>query len=65
MNLWNLLFGEPDANQPDSLSTPDLGVNPASGLPMIEGASIDVEGNPYGMDSSHDIPTCGDGMFDS
>ncbi len=54
MNLWNLLFGEPDTNQPDSLSNPDLGINPASGLPMIEGASIDVAGNPYGTDSGID-----------
>ncbi len=54
MNFWNLLFGEPDANQPGSLSTPDLDINPASGLPMIEGANIDVAGNPYGTDGGID-----------
>lgn len=32
----------------------DFSINPASGLPMLDGiGSIDVAGNPYGTDSSH------------
>lgn len=27
-------------------------VNPANGLPMIEGSCIDVMGNPFGFDSA-------------
>lgn len=30
-------------------------INPANGLPMIGGsAGVDIEGNPYGLDSAHD-----------
>ena len=33
----------------------DNAINPANGLPMIGGIeSVDVEGNPFGMDFSHD-----------
>lgn len=40
----------------DPLGGNDEGaINPASGLPMIDGyGGIDVAGNPYGFDSSHD-----------
>lgn len=65
MNIWKLLFGEADTQEHESLPTPDLSINPANGLPMIEGTSIDIEGNPYGMDSSQDIPLFGDGIVDS
>jgi hypothetical protein len=39
-------------------------INPASGLPMI--GSVDIEGNPYGSDFSHDDSTqfiSSDSMF--
>jgi len=29
-------------------------INPANGLPMLEGGCIDIAGNPYGTDSSSD-----------
>lgn len=33
----------------------ECAINPANGLPMIEGAGgIDIEGNPFGADLSHD-----------
>ena len=33
----------------------DFAVNPANGLPMVGGAGgVDVEGNPFGTDFSHD-----------
>lgn len=33
----------------------DNAINPANGLPMVGGTGgIDVEGNPYGTDFSHD-----------
>tara|TARA_R110002072_G_scaffold271474_2_gene431461 strand:- start:5209 stop:5691 length:483 start_codon:yes stop_codon:yes gene_type:complete len=34
--------------------TNDFAVNPANGLPMISGSSIDIEGNPFGTDFSDD-----------
>lgn len=64
MSFWHFLFGITGTD--DTLpSLPDLGINPANGLPMIEGTSMDVEGNLYSTDSSHDIPSCGDEIFDS
>ena len=35
-------------------------INPASGMPMIEGTGIDVLGNTFGTDDSHhhDFATC-------
>lgn len=37
------------------LSMDDYASNPANGLPMIGGFSgVDIEGNPYGTDFSHD-----------
>ncbi|MEJ5299688.1 MAG: hypothetical protein WHS38_01730 [Thermodesulforhabdaceae bacterium] len=42
---------------PTDYSTSNTGpiVNPATGLPMISGTGgVDVEGNPYGFDLSHD-----------
>ena len=49
MNLMNLLFCDIDGFG----SVPEI--NPATGLPMIDGiGSVDVGGNPFGMDwSSH------------
>lgn len=39
-------------------SSDDFAVNPANGLPMIDGTcGVDVEGNPFGTDFSHDSMT--------
>lgn len=35
----------------DDMDCPEI--NPANGLPMV-GCSVDIEGNPYGTDFSHD-----------
>ena len=44
----------------------DHAINPANGLPMIGGiAGIDIEGNPYGTDWSHDTSYDGFSHFDS
>ena len=44
----------------------DDAINPANGLPMIGGiAGIDIDGNPYGMDWSHDFSCDGLSHFDS
>lgn len=46
-------------------------VNPASGLPMVDGCSgLDVAGNPFGLDLHHDtwspIPgSCSDSIWSS
>lgn len=36
------------------------GFNPASGLPMLPYSSLDVAGNPFGMDSSRETSSCFD-----
>lgn len=39
------------------------GVNPATGLPLLDDSMVDVAGNPYGMDLHHDRwpdHSCGD-----
>ncbi len=51
MKLWNFIFGGSDTEQPEPMPSLDLGINPANGLPLIQGTTIDVEGNPYGTDS--------------
>jgi len=44
----------------------DDAINLANGLPMIDGSGgIDIEGNPYGTDSSHDDSfSTGSGLHD-
>lgn len=58
MSLLNTLFGwlgvrnviEP--NHDCGILHDDSCINPANGLPMVNGcASVDVQGNPYGVDS--------------
>lgn len=50
MSLWSWFSDFCDNNPMDNSST-----NPANGLPMIGGSGgVDVEGNPYGFDFSHD-----------
>lgn len=61
MNLWQCLFGDTTTQEAAS-TTPDLGVNPANGLPMLEGTWIDIEGNTYGTDNHNSwdaFDTCG------
>lgn len=50
MNFWNLFFGM--AEDAEHAAGPEMGVNPANGLPMIEGGAIDIEGNPFGTSAS-------------
>lgn len=38
----------------------NLGINPASGLPMMDDSMMDIAGNPYGTD----FDSMGSGMFD-
>lgn len=63
MGLFNWLSGllQHDTTEDESMATsvtdPQIcSVNPATGLPMIDGmGSVDVAGNPYGADlHSHD-----------
>ena len=49
-NWFSGLFGDSDS----ASSTADIGVNPASGLPMMDDSMIDVAGNPYGTDLNDD-----------
>ena len=54
----------PDTTLPSASSdlfTDDPGINPANGLPMI--GAIDIEGNPFGCDSSHLSPFASDSHF--
>jgi hypothetical protein len=62
-NLIGWFDGEPDASLPDLVS--EFDVNPANGLPMIEGTGIDIEGNPFGTDSHvFDTDSIGTGFDD-
>lgn len=36
-----------------SFPSPGPAINPATGLPMVDGAMLDVAGNPYGVDLHH------------
>ena len=60
MKLWHFLTdwldGEPCSPADTTSSFCDFDVNPANGLPMIDSAGIDIEGNPFGTDS-HDFDT--------
>ena len=49
MSIWNWIFG--DDVSPQFANTPVIDINPATGLPMIDGCGgVDVAGSPYGMD---------------
>lgn len=49
------LFCNSHSSELFSSSSESTAINPANGLPMIDGVSgVDIEGNPYGLDSSHD-----------
>jgi len=45
----NFLDEKPSENTPKG-SEPISLINPASGLPMLAGSMLDIEGNPYGSD---------------
>jgi hypothetical protein len=45
-NWFSDLFSDSDS----ASSSMDMGVNPATGLPMMDDSMIDVAGNPYGTD---------------
>lgn len=59
MNFWHFLTdwldGEPGAGLPDP--SIEMEVNPANGLPMLEGTGIDLEGNPYGANDFDPSPS--------
>jgi len=66
MSFWNSLFswigGSSTVEFDDGTSLHqgvDCNVNPASGLPMIDGScsGVDVAGNPYGTDLHDDYWT--------
>lgn len=60
---WNHDITKPrdgfdDSDSSQSSDFPQSGpfiINPANGLPMVDGSHIDVAGNPYGFDLSHDF----------
>ena len=55
MKLWHFLTdwldGESSASTDISNPFSEFDVNPANGLPMIDGTGIDIEGNPFGTDN--------------
>ncbi len=65
MGLFSWLNGlfNDDSGTIDSGTT----INPASGLPMINGdtSGFDVGGNPYGMDNSDDFNNSDDSFMNS
>ncbi len=67
MKFWNIftdwLDGE-SATEIASQSIFEPEVNPANGLPMLEGTGVDIEGNPFGTDSGCDFDSVGIGFDD-
>jgi hypothetical protein len=66
VGLLSWLFGHDDlVNAPSGdIDTPDLpspGVNPATGLPMLDDL-VDVMGNPYGLGEPGGVPMVDDHM---
>jgi hypothetical protein len=67
MSFWNdvwhwLGFGNDDTGHEPGGIQHDSCVNPANGLPMVGGCgSVDIEGNPYGVD----IPSWDSGPVDT
>ena len=53
-NWFSDLFGNSDDINSDSTN---IGVNPATGLPMMDDSMIDAGGNPYGTDLNDDSAT--------
>lgn len=51
----NEIFSNTGIDSLESNFHEEFTINPANGLPMIDGAGgIDIEGNPFGTDLSHD-----------
>lgn len=66
MNLFRRFFPVfvPDttlSSTSSDICNDDPGINPANGLPMI--GAVDIEGNPFGCDSSHSSPLTSDSNF--
>ncbi|GLP94706.1 hypothetical protein [Paraferrimonas sedimenticola] len=56
MGIFNWLSDVFGDSSSATSSVDDNAINPANGLPMVDGTGgVDVEGNPYGTDSSHDL----------
>lgn len=55
MTIWNWLFGGDSMPGTDPASVGSMDINPATGLPMVNGCGgFDVGGSPFGMDvNSH------------
>ena len=53
-NWFSDLFGNSDDINSDSTN---FGVNPTTGLPMMDDSMIDTGGNPYGTDLNDDSAT--------
>lgn len=65
MGFFSNLFGWNSATDDLTNSEPEIEtteINPANGLPMINGiGGVDIEGNPYGTDSNDVIEEMSDG----
>jgi hypothetical protein len=51
MTFWNWLFGGDAMPGTDQACVSPMDINPATGLPMIDGSGgLDVGGSPFGVD---------------
>lgn len=67
MGIWNRICGFFGIGADDHLSSPGGGcdINPATGLPMIDGiGGVDVGGSPFGSDI-HETSHFDSGIIDS
>ena len=66
MKLWHFLTDWLDGEADTGLHHPsiEMAVNPANGLPMIEGTGVDIEGNPYSTDDFDPVSPISSGLDD-
>ena len=62
MTIWNWIFGHDTVLE--HCAQPDVaGINPATGLPMIDSfVGVDVGGSPFGIDLHHN--NCGNTLME-
>lgn len=64
MGIFSFLFGSSSIE--DISDDGVMDINPANGNPMVGGiGGVDIEGNPYGMDTSDDSMSMLDDSFSS
>ena len=65
MGFWNRFCSMFSDNSDHADSQGGCDINPASGLPMIDGCGgVDIAGSPFGTDLHHDSAWCSSSTLD-